>query len=356
MTTPSSRLTMPASHSTMPVSRRSMLAGTAAAAGLGLMPHTASAKGGVIAAIYPGTWDEAYRSIVMPALKKAHNVDLEMQPLFAVDQIAKARASRGAPPFDVFVLDPGPRITGIDGGLFEKFDPKKLTNTGNIPGGIADDWGVGVTAQVVGIVYNPKKLPKPKGWTDLFKDPWASRLALTGFQTTFGTVSLIEMAKAFGGSEANMDPVFAELKKILPKVAAVSAPAALPSIFQQGQADIMYTNTQTVSTLKGRGIDVEFVVPETGAITFYSTMHIAKGSKDQENAYKYIDTVLAKDVQAALMLPPNNFVPVNKGVALAADLPMKTLDEMAKFIRHDWAKINPQRAAWIERFNKEMAK
>ena len=45
-----------------------------------------------------------------------------------------------------------------------------------------------VSAQVVGIAYNPKKLPKPKGWADLFKEPWVSRLGITGFQTTFGTV------------------------------------------------------------------------------------------------------------------------------------------------------------------------
>jgi putative spermidine/putrescine transport system substrate-binding protein len=29
---------------------------------------------------------------------------------------------------------------------------------------------------------------------------------------------------------------------------------------------------------------------------------------------------------------------------------------MAKFVRHDWSKINPLRAGWIERFNKEVAK
>ena len=40
----------------------------------------------------------------------------------------------------------------------------------------------------------------------------------------------------------------------------------MPGLFQQGQCDVMYTNTQTVATLKGKGIDVEFVKPESGAI------------------------------------------------------------------------------------------
>src|SRR5207249_9288136 len=67
-------------------------------------------------------------------------------------------------------LDPGPRVTGIDRGLFEKFEARRLKNVGRLPAGMVDDWGVTVAAQVVGIGYNPKKLPRPKSWTDLLND------------------------------------------------------------------------------------------------------------------------------------------------------------------------------------------
>ncbi|TDG28799.1 extracellular solute-binding protein, partial [Paracraurococcus ruber] len=310
----------------------------------------------VTAAIYPGAWEEAFRDHVAPALKRAHNVDLEMQALFAVDQVAKFAASRGAPPFDCFVLDPGPRATAVERGMFDRFDASKLSNRALVPAGLIDEWGIGCNAQVVGIAYNPKKLPRPKGYADLFRDPWVSRLGITGFGTTFGTVSLIEIAKIFGGSETNVEPALVELKKVLPKIAAVSAPAALPGLLQQGQCDITYTNTQTVSTLKDRGVDIEFVVPETGATTFLTTLHLAKGCENVDAAYKYIDTVVSRGVQDALQKPPYNFIPVNKEVALGRDLPMRSLDEMEKFVRHDWTKINPLRGAWIERFNREMAK
>ena len=153
-----------------------------------------------------------------------------------------------------------------------------------------------------------------------------------------------------------IEPALVELKKVLPKIAAVGQPAAMPGLFQQGQCDVIYTNTQTVATLKGRGVDIEFVKPETGAITFLTTLHIAKGATDVENAYKYLDIVAGKEVQEALTKPPYNFIPVNKDVPLPDYLPMKNLDEMSSFVRHDWAKINPLRAGWIEKFNKEMAK
>ena len=338
------------------LSRRQFLAGAAAAGGALAIGRPAHAKGSVTAASYPGAWEEAYRTHVVPALKKTHDVDLQMTPLFAVDQIAKAQAARGAPPFDAFVLDPGPRVTGIDRGLFEKFDPRRLTNLGQLPAGLADEWGVTVAAQVVGIAYNPKKLPRPKAWPDLLKDPWVSRLGMTGFQTTYGTVSIIEIAKQFGGSETNVEPFFVEIKKVVPKVAAFGAPASMPALFQQGQCDITYTNSQTVAILRGRGVDIEFVKPESGAVAFFTTMHIAKGSKEAENAYKYFDTVISAPVQSALMQPPHNYIPVNREVKLVRELPMASLDEMVKFVRHDWSKISPLRAGWIERFNKEVAR
>jgi putative spermidine/putrescine transport system substrate-binding protein len=335
--------------------RRTLLLGASSLAAAAALPSPAVAKGSVTAAIYPGTWDEAYRGIVAPALKKAKNVDLALEPLFAVDQIAKAQAARGAPPFDAFVLDPGPRALAIERGLFEKFDPSKLANASKVPPGFADAYGIAVNTQIVGIAYNPKKLPAPKSWKNLFAEPYVSRLGLTGFQTTFGTVSLIEIARTYGGSETNVEPAFVEVKKALPKVAAVMAPAALPGLFQQGQIDICYTNTNNVASLRARGVDIDFAFPEEGAITFITTLHIAKGAENIENAYAYIDTALSADVQAQLMKPPSSMIPTNKDVVLA-DLPIKNLDELSKMKTHDWSKINPLRAGWIERFNKEVSK
>ena len=337
--------------------RRQILAGAAAMGSLAMLPRIAHAKGSVTGAIYPGSWEAAYRSIVAPALKSAHDVQLELQPLFAVDQISKARAARGNPLFDTFLLDPGPRVTAIDSGLFEKFDRSRLPNAAKLQPFMIDEYGVTVAAQFVGIAYNPKKFKEPpKDWKDLFTEPFVSRLGLTGFQTTFGTVSIIEMAKAFGGSETDVEPFFVELKKVLPKVAAIGAPASMPSLFQQGQCDIMYANTQTVGTLKERGVDIEFVKPASGVITFFTTMHIAKGAADVDNAYKYIDTVLQEKVQEQLMKAPYFMAPVNSDVALQSDLPLKSLSEMSGMVQHDWNKINPLRAGWIERFNKEVAR
>ncbi|WP_420392212.1 extracellular solute-binding protein [Acuticoccus sp.] len=338
------------------LNRRTFLGGTAGLAGATLMGRPALAAGSVTAAIYPGTWEEAFRDIVAPALMEEHDIDLQLDPAYAVDQIAKARAARGLPPFDVFVLDPGPAASGLEMGLYAPLDLSKLTNAGKLPEAFVSETGVPVAAQVVGIGYNPTKLDAPSGWAALFEDPYASRLGLTGFQTTFGTTSLIEIAKAFGGSQTDIDPAMARIQEILPKVAAVAQPASMAGLFQQGQIDVMYTNTQTVANLKGRGVDIEFAVPDTGAIAFVTTMHLVEDAENPDNAHKYIDTVISQGVQSRLMEAPFNFVPVNGDVELIASLPMASLDEMSSFVRHDWGEINPLRPGWIERFNREVAK
>ncbi|TVQ34569.1 MAG: extracellular solute-binding protein [Geminicoccaceae bacterium] len=325
-----------------------------AALGTGAAFRPAHAAGRVTAAIYPGAWDEAFRSIVAPALMDAHGIQLDLDPLYAVDQIAKARAARGLAPFDVFVLDPGPAATGEEMGLFAPFEVAKLSNADKLPSAFVGTYGVPVAAQVVGIAYNPSKLPTPTSWADLFEEPFVSRLGLTGFQTTFGTASLIEIAKTFGGSETDVEPAFEKIREALPKVAAVAQPQAMVGLFQQGEIDVMYGNTQAVATLQGRGVDIAFAKPASGAIAFVTTMHVAKDAEFPDEAYKYIDTVVSADVQTQLMQPPNNFIPVNADVDLLPSLPMAALAEIETFVRHDWSVINPQRPGWIERFNREV--
>jgi len=343
---------------TPPLSRRVLLAGGAVLATTMLLPRHALAAGRVVTPAYPGPWEEAYRAVVLPAVKKTADVDTVITPLLALDQVAKVKASRATPPLDIFMLDPGPAVVATEDGLVDKFDPARCKNIANLQKTFYDDWGVAVAAQIVGIAYNPKKVERPKGWKDLFDPKYNGKVGISGFGTTFGTSSLIEISKQYGGSLTNVDPAFEQLKKWLPNVAVIAQnPVAVNTLFQQGQMDVTYTNYQTVSTLKGRGVDIEFVKPDSGPIAFYTTLHVVKNAANKDNAYKFIDTVLSTEVQAALQKPPYSLLSVNKNVPLQPDMPVdivKSHAELASFVHHDWTKINPNRAAWIERFNKEI--
>jgi putative spermidine/putrescine transport system substrate-binding protein len=344
--------------STPALTRRTLLAGGAVLATTTVLSRLASAAGRIVSPVYPGPWEEAYRAVVLPAVKKTQDVDTVLTPLLALDQVAKVKASRSAPPFDVFLLDPGPVVVAAEDGLIDRFDASRCKNIANLQKAFVDEWGVAVAAQIVGIAYNPKKVERPKGWKDLFEPKYYGKVGISGFGTTFGTSSLIEISKQYGGSMTNVDPAFEQLKKWLPHVGVIAQnPVAVNTLFQQGQMDVTYTNFQTVSTLKGRGVDIEFVKPDTGPIAFYTTLHVVKNAPNKDNAYKYIDTILSTEVQAALQKPPYNLLSVNKNVPLQPDMPtdlVKSHAELASFVHHDWRVIAPLRAGWIERFNKEI--
>src|SRR5215510_13493476 len=101
-----------------------------AAAGL---PRSADAAGTIVATTYPGSFDEAFKSIVGPALTKNTGGSVTFSPLLNVDQIGKIQASRNAPPFDVVLFDEGPLIPGIEAGILEKFPAEKSKNFSDIP-------------------------------------------------------------------------------------------------------------------------------------------------------------------------------------------------------------------------------
>ena len=189
-----------------------------------------------------------------------------------------------------------------------------------------------VNTQIVGIAYNPKKLPTPKSWKDLFAEPYVSRLGLTGFQTTFGTLSLIEIAKAYGGTETNVEPAFVEVKKALPKVAAVMAPAALPGLFQQGQIDIMLHQHQQRRLAQGARRRHRFRLARRRRHHLHHHAAHRQGRGEHRERLRIHRHGDVRRVQAQLMKPPSSMIPINKDVVLA-DLPIKSLDELSKMVR-----------------------
>jgi putative spermidine/putrescine transport system substrate-binding protein len=337
-----------------PIGRRAALGAVGALAA----PRIAAASTTLVVAHYPNTWENAYRTIVAPALMERHRIELVITPLLAFDQVARALAQpRGRPPFDCFCLDPGPRLTAVERGLVQRLDRSRIPNLAGLLPGYHDEWGTGVAVQVVGLAYNPRRVERPTGWRDLFDPKYHRRVALTGFGTTFGTVAMIEIAKAFGGSETNMEPAFEQVRRLLPNVGAVALNSAqLPSLFQQGQIDIFYTNTNTVAMLKAQGVDIEFVQPDTGCPAFNTTLMIHARSSAVEEAHRYINLALDPEMQSQLQRPPAMFIPTNTRTPLLPEVAalVGSHDALARFIQHDWSVINPQRTGWIERFNREV--
>jgi putative spermidine/putrescine transport system substrate-binding protein len=343
------------------ITRRHALQGlTIAAAASALPGRRASAAEAqeLTATTFPGAWEESQRRFLLPAFQKATGVQAALTASQAVDTVTKLNAAQANPPFDVVLMDEGPYMQGTALGLFRPMVTAKIPNLQDLPPRFIRPDGLGayVSAQVFGIATNTDTVKTPpKAWEDFMKPIYKGRVGLVGLDSTLGTVWMVALAKMLGGDEDHMDPAFDFIKKLLPNVGAVAAnPGALGTLFQTGQIDVACHYLNNVESLKEKGVPITLSKPASGWGLVRSLMCVTKNTKVPELASAYINTALSTTVQGEMAGAPYYIAPTNTkvpfGSAMAAIA--KNASEMDSFVQTDWAKINPRRAEYIDRFNR----
>ncbi|MDB5817500.1 MAG: transporter substrate-binding protein [Rhizobacter sp.] len=345
----------------MNLSRRSLLGSALTLSAMQLFPGMSHAQARkLVFATFTGSWEEAHRDVLVPAFKKATGQDVLLDAMLSVDQIAKVSAARNNPPIDVMLHDPGPALVAIDQGLVEPFPVAESKNYHDLIPEAQDPMGPAMFFQVVGLTYNPEKIKTPPtSWADLWKPEYKGRVGITNMNSTLGTGFMVELARMYGGSEANIDPAFKKIAELKPNLAAVAAnPGALAALYQQGQIDISPGNFNAIQILKARGVPVEFVAPKEGAIAFKTSVHIVKNSPNKALAVALIDTALSVEVQTKLMQEPYLVVPTNSKVKMTGEIAKVLAKDQAdmkkKFVFQDWKTINKNRSAWTDQFNRDI--
>jgi putative spermidine/putrescine transport system substrate-binding protein len=315
----------------------------------------------LVFATFTGSWEEAHRDVLVPAFRKANNnAEITLDPMLSVDQISKITAARNNPPIDVMLHDPGPALSAIAQDLAEPYPVAQSRYFKDLIPEAQEANGPAIFFQAVGITYNPDRIKTPPtSWADLWKPEYKGRVGITNMNSTLGTGFMVEIAKMHGGSEANIEPAFKAMQALKPNLAAVAAnPGALAALYQQGQIDISPGNFNAIQILKARGVAVEFAKPKEGTIAFKTTAHIVKNSPNKAMAFALIEAALSPEVQGRLMQGPYLIVPTNSQVKMGGEVAQvlaKSQAELKKsFVFQDWKKINEQRAAWIDRFNREI--
>jgi putative spermidine/putrescine transport system substrate-binding protein len=346
----------------MQLTRRSMMTSALALGAMQLFPGITHAQAKrIVFATFTGSWEEAHRDVIVPAYRKAtNNAEIVLDPMLSVDQIAKVTAARSNPPIDVMLHDPGPALVAIGSDLTEPYPVDKSAYYKDLIAEAQDPNGPAGFFQVVGLTYNPDKIKTPPtSWADLWKPEYKGKVGITNLNSTLGTGFLVEIARMNGGSEADIEPGFKALEALKPNISAVAGnPGQLATLFQQGQIDISPGNFNAIQIMKARGVAVEFVAPKEKAIAFKTTFHIVKNTQAKDLAFALIEAAISPDVQAKLMGEPYLVVPTNTKVKISGEvakvLAKDHADMKNKFVFQDWKKINEQRSAWIERFNREI--
>jgi len=343
------------------ISRRKFIAAGASLGAASLAPLGALAQEKtLVAATFPGTWNEAHRQILAPAFRKRTGAAVTQSIILAHDQVSRLMAAKGGrPPFDVAIFDTPQVLDAVKQGLIVAYPAAKSPHFKELLPQFQDRWGPVISMQVIGIGYNPRKIKTPpRSWDELFDPKYKGRVGLTALNSQLGIAFLAELNRLRGGSETDFAPAFKALKELLPNVGAIGANlGAYATLWQQEQVDIAPYNFNFVQTLKGRGVPVELSIPASGAVGWTTSLHLTANAAEPDLAVQYIDTHLQAEVQAAMLKPPFDVIPTNAKVKLEGAITRsiaKSHADLAKIRGFDWEKLNPQRGALIDRFNREI--
>src|SRR5258708_5263902 len=268
-------------------------------------------------------------------------------------------AKGGAAPFDVALFDSPQVLDAVKQGLLLEYAAGKSPSYADLLPEYKSKWGPAISMQIIGIGYNPQKIKTPPtSWDALWDPQYKGRVGLTALNSQLGIAWVAEINRLRGGDETNFEPGFKALRELLPNVGAIGANlGGYATLWQQEQVDIAPYNFNFVQTLKGKGVPVELAMPETGPVGWRTSLHLVKGAVEPDLAVQYIDSHLAAEVQGQMLKPPFDVIPTNGKVQLTGDISQtiaKTHADLAKIRTIDWEKINPQRGALIERFNREI--
>ena len=176
--------------------RRRMLTGAAALGAASFIPARAFTQGKtLVAATFPGTWNEAHRNILAPAFRRATGATVTQSIILGTDQVARLQAAKGSrPPFDVAIFDSPQVLDAAREGLIVEYPVAKSPRYGELLPAFQDKWGPKITMQVIGIGYNPKKIAAPpKSWDELWEPKYKGRVGLTALNSQLGIAFLAEL-------------------------------------------------------------------------------------------------------------------------------------------------------------------
>jgi putative spermidine/putrescine transport system substrate-binding protein len=324
----------------------------------------AKADGDVVFACYGGTVQQTYERYIIPPFEQQTGLHVRYIPGISTYFVSQLQAQRTKPEFDVVCMDDGPQSVAAEMGVLQPITPEAVPNYADtIPAARgAGDSGAGYGLLAMGLVYAPDALKKagvapPKGWNDLADPRFKGLIGMPSIGTTPGLFTLVMLAQSNGGSVQNIDPGFAKMKEVAKNVTEFANASEMSKQLQQGDISVsVWTNSETARFVKRTGFPLEFIYPTEGSPIVMPMLNLVKSSPNPKGGAALMNYILSEDAQMVLVRE-SRVGPVNSKVKLTPELAAGiTYGDAAisKLVKPDWAAINKVRAAWTDRWNREI--
>ncbi len=313
---------------------------------------------------FGGAYEEAHRACIIDPFTEATGADVQIVTAYSADAFAQLRAQKEAPQFDVIHFSGGQEIVGAQEGLLAPIDPASLENADDLydfaKENLAAGEGPAYSIASIGLLYNTETAPQaPTAWKDLVGGVYGDRLVLTDIANGYGMLGFLMINQVSGGSIDNIQPGLDAVAGLLDDGALiVNTSPEIQQEFAQNDAVIAAYASDYAYTLRKAGLPVKFVQGVEGTPASFITVNLVAGRVNEELALKFIDISISKEAQEcfanALRYTPTNAT-VELSEEVAADVAYGP-EAVAGLIRFDPITIEANRSAWVDAWNRTIAR
>lgn len=313
---------------------------------------------------FGGAYEAAHKKCIIEPFEQATGAKVQIVTAYSSDAFAQLRAQKAAPQFDVINFSGGQEIVGASEGLLAPIDAAKLKNAGDLydfaKANLAKGEGPAYSIAAIGLVYNSEKTPKaPSSWKDLLDPAVGEHLVLTDISNGYGMLGFLMLNQVEGGTLDNIQPGLDAVGKLLEGGAiVVSKSPEIQQEFAQNDAWLAPYASDYAFTLRTAGLPAKFVQGAEGTPASYITTNLVANRPNQDLALQFIDMSISASAQTCFA-EALRYTPTNSKAELAPEVAADVAygEEGVKgLIRFDPAKIEANRAAWVEAWNKAIAK
>jgi putative spermidine/putrescine transport system substrate-binding protein len=313
---------------------------------------------------FGGAYETAHRKCVITPFEKETGATVQIVTAYSADAFAQLRAQKNAPQFDVINFSGGQEIVAAAEGLLSPIDPKTLTNAADVydfaKSGLAKGEGPAYSIAAIGMIYNQNSMrPAPTSWKDLVSPKVAPHLVLTDISNGYGMLGFLMLNRIEGGDLNNIQPGLNAVKKLLDGGATiVSTSPEIQQEFAQNSAWLAAYASDYAYTLTKANLPVKFTQGSEGTPASYITTNLVAKRPNQPLALKFIDMSLSKNAQQCFA-NELRYSPTNSKTTLSPDVAATVAygaNGVKGLLRFDAPTIEANRAAWVERWNKTIAK
>jgi len=214
---------------------------------------------------------------------------------------ARIKAEKAAPLADLLWGGGSPTYNGII-DLLEPYTHAYMNDVFPDSRDSENRWHASTVDPMV-IIYNPKLVAPedaPKGWADLLNPKFKGKIAHADpTKSSSAFMALTIQLETMGGDNEKGWKYMADFVKNLDGKLLGSSSGTFKGV-SDGEYSVGVTYEEAALKYLRAGADLKVVYPSEGTINFPGPIAIVKDGPNMENAKKFVDFVLSKDVQSLL--------------------------------------------------------